>query len=103
MTITVKQGHIENGQRGSCYECPVALAIFTATGNVCNIGQSYGRADIKTPKAPEGVVSCPLPTSAMEFICDFDNKHPVFPFSFELDLGDEIRWIKNHYDKPSLT
>lgn len=80
MTIHVTKEHIEDGIKGSCASCPIALAIepFNKVWyvSVTRLRDAYLAEDA------ERYVS--LPDSARSFIHGFDNEIPVQPFSFNL-------------------
>ncbi len=82
MTIHVTQAHIDAGAREDCRECPVALAIHEATGCTCEVLPWTIYTDRGKFK---------LPRAVFEFIEAFDNKQPVQPFSFEVDIPVEVR------------
>lgn len=78
MIIRVHQVDIDLGVRGDCSKCPIAEAIFRATGHavqvwaICFTVTSTGQDH-------------PLPASARHFRARFDMGQPVQPFTFELD------------------
>lgn len=76
MKIQVTRTDINNGQRGSCKYCPVALAVCRTFGtNDVTIGASTIRVGHTKYAAPEAV---------RLFITLFDNgKYPP-PFEFEV-------------------
>lgn len=86
MKIDVTRHHISNGSRGSCVGCPIALAILEATGE----------RDVLVSAASVmiGSVEYRLPTSAYDFMSDFDQgRGNAEPFSFELT---PYRWRHTH-------
>ena len=85
MTITVEQEHIDKGVMRECEQCAMALAITSATG--CQAHVRHYAVDLVTE---HGTVWCMLPKEAIGFIKKFDNKLHVEPFSFELDVGEEV-------------
>lgn len=81
MRIDVTQEDIDQGERGSCLKCAVALAIHRATQREIEVGYfTAGEHDCNWNE----VIS--LPPLATQFIADFDLGAPVTPFSFELDI-----------------
>lgn len=83
LTINVTQAHIDAGQRASCSECPVALAMLAA--------------GIERPRAYGGLlmgvlggkaVEAETPNDAFHFICNFDHTCPVRPFKFSADFRE---------------
>lgn len=81
MLIQVTQEDINNGRRGNCYYCPVALAvarIFNAH-NFIYVG-AEGICDVRKWTVPV------LPPEVFDFICKFDRQFPVAPFTFELQI-----------------
>lgn len=79
MTITVTQEHIENGRRGHCWTCPVALAVHSAGYPDAFIGPWTVRLNGFND------MMILMPLSAHNWISQFDRQIPVEPFSFELD------------------
>jgi hypothetical protein len=82
MRIEVTQEDIDNGTKGRCRLCPIALAVRRATGSPdawvddthIMWGASWGAWD--------GVAM--TPRSAWSFMASFDSGQDVQPFSFEL-------------------
>jgi len=84
MKITVTQKHINVGEPRRAYCCPVALALWEATGYRFSIGTST--ACRRVAIASQII----LPDSARHFISDFDGgKLAIEPFSFEFDFTPE--------------
>lgn len=77
--IEVTQDDIDCGKRLTCDKCPVALAIRRVSRFRWNI---YSRRAIQR----NGPRSVDLPPEVSSFIRDFDNRTPVQPFSFEINL-----------------
>ena len=83
--ISVSQKHIDDGIRGLCKYCPVALAIEEALAgkyqqvNVTNYNLWIDNGDIIP-------IYIGLPESVQAFICDYDKDSPVEPFSFEINI-----------------
>lgn len=75
--VDVKGHHIENGKRGKCAECPIALAIREAYPDLM---VSVGIGDCHV-----GHFRYDLPVEATVFIRRFDfNSAPVSPIKFRL-------------------
>jgi len=90
MVITVKitECHIATGLRRSSSCCPVALAVKSLLKQECFVSvhsKSVGFYD--TVSQP--VVSV-LPGQAHEFILAFDENMEVEPFSFDLEIPDNM-------------
>jgi hypothetical protein len=81
-TINVTQEHINKGVQVKCTKCPVALAI----------------QDVCKPKSEVhvgvyiliGGLCADTPASAIRFIKEFDVFGTGRPFSFDLDIPDEL-------------
>ena len=73
MIVKVTRKHIEDGKRGSITSCPIALALKGMSFKGCEVHEEdwYFADEI-----------APLPKEAREFILKFDDKEPVWPFSF---------------------
>jgi hypothetical protein len=91
VTIDVTAKDIEKGYQGSCTACPVALAVmrhlkpglFPSVGSAVRIhmfGDYVGHC--------RGFALTPL--VAISFMGDFDAGIKVSPFSFTLDLPEEV-------------
>jgi hypothetical protein len=83
MRIEVTQEDIDNGLRGNCRQCPIALVVARSTGALyvsvnSGIQWSYFRGCV----SPEHWRRIPL--EVFRFMSDFDRGRPVEPFSFEL-------------------
>lgn len=78
MQIQVTQKDILSGIAGDCSACPVALALFRATG-----------ADIKV--GPEEIAvghsTYISPLVVRDFVDAFDARKMVWPFTFELPIN----------------
>ena len=72
--IHVTQEHIDNGKRDSCIECPIASAVYDATGGLLvNVDAQF--AD-RTSK----------PKTVRRWIGRFDDGLVVRPIDFTLEL-----------------
>lgn len=78
--IEVTQEDIEKGKLGECSACPIALAMRRATGKPFEVGTDiyWLGFDLRSERM--------LPPEAALFVSDFDDKKPVQPFSFEIEL-----------------
>lgn len=79
MLVNVVQSDILVGERRGCYSCPVAIALFRATGKVWNVG-------CNTATCEDGTALV-LPPCARKFIGYYDGGFLVDPLCFELELG----------------
>ena len=97
--INVTQEDIEEGQRGNCRSCPIALAINKCLKNMyfCEIDGSVF-ADIYrvsnnrfVPQHTEMYINLKDSIEQVKsFISDFDASTPVSPFTFTADIHDEL-------------
>lgn len=79
--VRVTQEDINLGESRNCRWCPVALAMWRATGKRWLVSPiSMTVADIND----SGSVC--LPHIAYLFVLDFDAGRPVQPFEFEVEL-----------------
>lgn len=80
--IKVTEKHIENGKPMGTRDCPVALALTDALGNLdVNVGYNdfyYGD--------PEDRKLAKLPEAAQSFIHRHTNHRDGQPFEFEIEL-----------------
>lgn len=79
--ITVTQADIDNGVDHSCSRCPVVLAL----ARVFNVRQVD--VNVSSRWLVDGVGWGETPDAACDFIRDFDNKRPVKPFEFFVDVA----------------
>lgn len=77
MKIKVTQDHIDHGLRGSCMQCPVALALRDA-------GFLAPFAGVENIHVQRKFVT--TPDTVQEFMKLFDNGLPCEPFTFEIGL-----------------
>jgi hypothetical protein len=82
MLIKVTQSHVDAGVPCDATNCPVALAIRTATGKKYLVGPDYVLPPRK--RYPNGAIR--LPQKVRGFIERFDANHIVEPFKFELPI-----------------
>lgn len=85
VTIHVTAGDIAAGSITSCENCPVAQAIMRTLG-LPHVSVGLDDMDLGRHVA----VLVPTPARASHFMRLFDGGHKVEPFSFELDVPDEL-------------
>lgn len=76
MKISVEEKHIKTGTAGSCFSCPVALAVREATGAKDVWVGSHIRVNGRLYAVSDAV---------LDFIRIFDDLEEGYPFSFYLD------------------
>lgn len=82
VTVEVTQDDIDAGRRKSCFGCPVARALRRAVGgDAWVVGPSWARA-------LADAAALPLPPEAARFVRSFDDRSPVSPFTFTLELPE---------------
>lgn len=84
--IEVTAEHISDGEKASCYTCPVALALKDHLPE-----NQYARVDENTiifySVAPHSILkNIRTPDEVVGFIMDFDKYVDVKPFSFAIEL-----------------
>lgn len=77
MRIEVTQEHIDEGKKGSCACCPIALAAEA-------VGMDRPLVMRSSILLMELDIIYRLPQIAKDFITTFDHGGPVQPFSFEV-------------------
>lgn len=83
--VEVTQADIDGAERGSPMHCPIARALWRITGLTCSVGSLD--IDAWREGGSEGLAwEARTPTVAANFIRAFDNKMPVSPFTFTLDI-----------------
>jgi hypothetical protein len=92
--IKVTQKHIDNGIPCRSGECPIALAMQEFFPKY-NIWASYGwirfwPLDIIYPKQDVLLAEIVTPPIVGRFIGQFDGNNSVEPFSFQLEVPDEL-------------
>jgi len=90
--ISVTQEHINYGRRGSCHDCPIALAVCAAL-RAGRVRVTPGFIDYKR------YLDIPLPAEAQLFITRFDAEVSVKPFEFELEIPE---FLDNHETIPKI-
>ncbi len=78
--INVTQEDIDNGLRTSSCKCPIARAAKREFGLPALISPSFSLFLLKDYEN----ILFSLPSSARDFINDFDGERPVKPFSFQI-------------------
>jgi hypothetical protein len=78
--IEVADTHIEQGKRGNCDACPIALAARPV----------LGRVEVGSRWICSGNWSAALPREACEFIQRYDAGDESYPFAFTLEIPDEV-------------
>ena len=90
VTVTVTQKHIENGTIG---RDPIELAVLNAIPGAVNAQAWFLDAELREMSArvwlagddffaPSLVLTFTLPSEAFDFLNDFVDGEPVFPFTF---------------------
>lgn len=106
--VSVTDSDIDNGVRGDCWKCPVALAMWRATGWKWNVGSVYSLS--QGERVPSLCVigrgmRLDMPDKVLRFIRDYDDRATVYPakglritgfgkraaqpFEFEIDVPEE--------------
>lgn len=84
VTVTVTAEDIASGEREKCERCPIALALRRATGEPKAYADAVMLAAIS---ADENWFKGATPDKAFRFMCEFDGKKPVEPFTFTVELS----------------
>ncbi len=84
MLIEVTQEDIDNGNRGACCTCPIALASKRTAEAVAGFPLSVQAGSGCVRFYRVGSVLRSTPTIAGDFMYAFDHGRKVRPFSFEL-------------------
>lgn len=88
-TIKVLQGDINDGEKGSCSQCPVALAVARTFGYRFMVKVDWLKIKLTDTRDDKLVQRIQSPRSVSKFVNDFDNRdnhNPVEPFEFELEV-----------------
>ena len=92
MKIQVTQQDIDNGLKGLCTHCPVALAFKRVIqGGSVEVGDA---AYIFPYNFDGPTVMITLPEFVHKFIRAFDSGNKVEPFEFECEVDKRCEWIK---------
>ena len=80
MIIHVTQNDIENGIKGNCEFCPVAIAMTRAFGRLVRVWNDHCLIGYSP------VIRIDTPAEVADFISDFDafGEKGLKPFSFEI-------------------
>ena len=83
ITIDVTQQDIDRAVRFSCGDCPIALAARRSLGNM-SVFVTKRTMLIRRLQYTCDLIS--LPTDAVQFVSDFDERRPVSPFRFSITV-----------------
>ena len=94
VTINVTREHIAKGKPFSTRFCPVALAVKeiasermeVETSSVGVVTSTFSVYFVHYTEKEVFRYHIPLPYDAEKFILDFDNRKPVYPFSFDIEI-----------------
>lgn len=78
--VKVTQSHIDKGARGSCWKCPIALALIEAT----NLTWRVYDATAYYYRKNGAEIQIMLPFEVSRFVKNFDKGEIVKPFEFEV-------------------
>jgi hypothetical protein len=83
--VEVTAADITEGRRKDCKSCPIALALNRAAPQFAPwyVTNNWAMGE------PEVCWKIDLPAPARDFICDYDQRAGVAPFSFTLELPKE--------------
>lgn len=93
LRINVSKGDIEHGLMGNCWKCPVARAIYRKLdliGTVDNLRVRVYPAYVFLYDANNDKHDLSLPNGVGEKIEEFDDCGKMKPFSFWLNIADEV-------------
>jgi hypothetical protein len=83
--VVVTQEHIDKGERGDCYSCAVSLALRDSDIPEARMGLwsifLHGKFD-------DDKNTIDAPPQVKQFVRDFDQKRPVQPFEFEIEVPE---------------
>lgn len=82
--VEVTASCIKRGKRSDELLCPIALALKGALGRGSEA--SVGAGWITALKNGWALVDQPMPTKTCRFVSRFDDKRPVKPFSFMVNV-----------------
>ena len=88
VTVTVTAGHITRGTPGSGSGCAIALALLDAFPGAtdASVGDYAGVFYNAGGDLDDRDAWALLPGAARHFVRDFDDRQPVGPFTFTLDI-----------------
>ncbi len=84
ITIAVTQGDIDDGCRGNAVACPVARAAARI------LDARHLSVRTKVLEFTEPLLLIPLPAAAVKFIRQFDSRAHVEPFSFDVNVPEDL-------------
>ena len=85
-TIEVTQKDIDDGEKGLCACCPVALAINRELSRPAYASVKFDTVLIKNADTGKVITWILMPAKVNKFVYDFDSGVEVKPFTFELDI-----------------
>lgn len=88
MQIEVTETDIKEGIIKDCKRCPIANAISKAISDGIVVKVRYTMVDFMTIEGRRYWRK--LPELATKFISDYDLGYPVVPFTFDLNLPEEL-------------
>lgn len=90
VTVEVTQADINRGEKGRCRTCPVALAIqrVIVPTHAPEVFGDY--LFLREVLYVSNKVELRLPDEVPEFIDAFDDEDAVWPFTFSLDVPDDL-------------
>jgi hypothetical protein len=88
--IDVTQRHIMYGQRGKCETCPVALAIKEKVLRKVDVEVATYIVELTNRVNKPVIISLTPPVIVSWFVSRFDNGEVMPPFSFSLDIPDDL-------------
>ncbi len=97
VTVAVTEKDIEQGMRGSCSSCPVALAATRAVGERMTITGYSAETEA------EPFYRYRLPAGVSSFIYNFDNRYGVEPLEFVMEHDGVARVPKQASDEEERT
>ena len=86
LRVKVEDMHIRCGVHGTSESCPVALALtpLLPAGKRASVG--FGWFGVLLEPGGPHLETYDLPQSATDFIRDYDQRKPVEPFEFEVEV-----------------
>jgi hypothetical protein len=85
ITVSVTEADIDLGKRLDCWECPIARAMFRATGERYIVDGMGARVIGDRSRRVS------LPDVAIQFIREFDSGNFPKPFEFEVEV--DRQWL----------
>ena len=90
MKIKVTEEHIHEGIKGSCRNCPVALAFWDA--GMVDVRVGAGMVDWYDAAPGMGFLEAKLPEHVQEFVGQFDHGEEVEPIVFHVEGEARKPW-----------